>query len=435
MPDNWVDAVRRQLLSLRKERPRPLVHDESHDDAQVAAMLRELGIALLEVEQPTHEVETRLTRIAALHTDQPVRVVAQPNTLWIQVGSEGYELAKSSRLITHLDMAGRVERIADLAAVGAITPADAIGAVATARKLPPRFGLLMTVVGYGLTTIGFGMAVNPTWTGVSGYAFLGVVVGLIVVATRPFPALAPIVPTLSAMVVTILATLFVADAANEGMLRIISPALVTLLPGVPMTIGAMELARSEVVAGATRLIYGAVQLALLVFGVSLGLAIAGRPAPQSPSAQMGPWAFYVAIVVISVGLFIVLSAPRESLGWMTAAIAVALLAQGAGGWFFSEAHSGAVGAFLVVPFATLASRIRSSPPAMVMKVAAFWALVPGALSFVSLSNAVTGTGDFDALKTTVGAIFSIALGTLVGSSVFDAADTLLGRRKRPEQPE
>ena len=44
-------------------------------------MLRELGIALLEVEQPTHEVETRLTRIAALHTDETVRVVAQPNAL------------------------------------------------------------------------------------------------------------------------------------------------------------------------------------------------------------------------------------------------------------------------------------------------------------------------------------------------------------------
>jgi hypothetical protein len=55
--------------------------------------------------------------------------------------------------------------------------------------------------------------------------------------------------------------------------------------------------------------------------------------------------------------------------------------------------------------------------------------VPGALSFVSLSNAVAGTGDFDALKTTVGAIFSITLGTLVGSSLFDAADSL-GRRRR-----
>jgi uncharacterized membrane protein YjjP (DUF1212 family) len=166
MPDNWVATVRSRLASLRKERPSRLITDDAHDDSVVAAMLRELGIALLEVEQPTHEVESRLTRIATLHTDETVRVVAQPNALWIQVGTEGYELAKSSRIITHLDMAGRVEHIADLAAAGAISPADALAAVATARTLPPRFGAPMTVLGYTLTTIGFGMSVNPTWTGV-----------------------------------------------------------------------------------------------------------------------------------------------------------------------------------------------------------------------------------------------------------------------------
>ena len=101
-----------------------------------------------------------------------------------------------------------------------------------------------------------------------GYLFFGVVVGVIVVAMRPFPGLAPICRRCPPTVVTMLAPLFVADAANEGILRIISPAFVALLPGVPMTIGAMELARSEVVAGASRLIYGVVQLTLLVFGVS-----------------------------------------------------------------------------------------------------------------------------------------------------------------------
>src|ERR1700709_1583674 len=99
MPANRVATVRRRLASLRKERPQRLVHDDVHDPALVAAMLRELGVALLEVEQPTHEIEARLTRIAALHTDETVQVVAQPNALWIQVGTEGYELAKSSRLI------------------------------------------------------------------------------------------------------------------------------------------------------------------------------------------------------------------------------------------------------------------------------------------------------------------------------------------------
>jgi hypothetical protein len=54
-----------------------------------------------------------------------------------------------------------------------------------------------------------------------------------------------------------------------------------------------------------------------------------------------------------------------------------------------------------------------------MMLAAFWALVPSALSFVSLSEAATGgPATINTLGTTVAAIFSIALGTLAGFSVF-----------------
>src|SRR5882757_746568 len=81
------------------------------------------------------------------------------------------------------------------------------------------------------------------------------------------------------------------------------------------------------------------------------------------------------------------AAPKGSLLWLVAAIGVALIGQQVGGVFLSPTHSGAVGAFLVVPFAMLASRIKASPPAIVMMLAAFRALVPGALSFESASQA------------------------------------------------
>jgi uncharacterized membrane protein YjjB (DUF3815 family) len=272
-----------------------------------------------------------------------------------------------------------------------------------------------------VTTIGFGMTINPTWAALPGYLFLGLVVGAVVMLGRPFPALNPVLPTLCAMIATILATLFVADAANDGLVRVISPALVAILPGMALTIGAMELANSAIIAGASRLVYGVTQLGLLVFGVALGTHIAGQVAPQAPSPQMGPWSIYAAVVLVSVGLYVYLSAPRGSLVWLMAAIGVALVGQKVGGLFLSDSHSGAVGAFLVAPFALLASRIKSSPPAIVMMLASFWALVPGALSFVTLSQAATGGhADLTTLGSTVAALFSIALGTLAGFSVFYA---------------
>src|SRR6478672_3898889 len=79
---------------------------------------------------------------------------------------------------------------------------------------PPRFGPVTTVVGYTITTLGFGMVINPTWASLWGYVFLGTVVGVIVMLGRPFPTLNAVLPTLAAAVVTTLATWFVADAAN-----------------------------------------------------------------------------------------------------------------------------------------------------------------------------------------------------------------------------
>ena len=394
-------------------------------------MLRELGIALLEVEQPTQLVVGRLIKIGANYTRHKVRVVALPTALVIQVGSVGYEVEVSNRATIQLDLAGRIDDLADLASVGAITPADAIIAVAAARAMKPRFGAIVTIIGYAVTTVGFGMVINPTWAALPAYLFLGLVVGGVVLLGRPFPSLNPILPTLSAALVTMLATWFVADAANDGLLRVISPPLVAMLPGMSITIGSMELASSEIVAGASRLIYGVTQLMLLVFGVALGMHVAGRVEPQDPSPQMGSWALYAAIVVVALGLYVYLSAPPGSLLWLMAAIGVALVGQQVGSLALPASYSGAVGASLVVPFAMLASRLKTSPPAIVLMLAAFWALVPGALSFVSLSEAATGgPATVTTLGTTVAAVFSIALGTLTGFSVFHAFTRPM--RKSPE---
>lgn len=420
--------ARRLLQSIRKEIPEALPEGQDHDDAEIAAMLRELGIALIECEQPAQLVQARLLAIAKQYTHHTVRVVVLPTALVVQVGTVAYEVETVINPTTQLNLAGRVDAIAELAEVGAITPADAVREAAAARIMKPRFGSVVTVIGYVITTLGFGMVINPTWASLWGYVFLGAVVGVIVILGRPFPTLTAVLPTLAATVVTVLATWFVADAANDGLLRVISPPLVAILPGLSLTIAAMELSSAQIISGASRLIYGVTQLMLLVFGVGIGIHVAGRVAPQPPSPQMGSWALYVAIIVIAIGLYIYLSAPTGSLVWLALAVGVALIGQQVGGLFMSPTHSGAVGAFLVVPFAMLGARIKTSPPAIVMMLAAFWALVPGSLSFQSLGEAVQGGGnDIATLGSSVAAIFSIALGTLVGWSVLETIRTRIGR--------
>ena len=117
-------ARRRRIFdAVRKTPPEPLAPPDSHQEADVAAMLREIGIALVEVEQPTQLVQARLSEIAAQYTTQPVRIVVLPTVLLIQLGTEGYEVDTTTTYSLQLDMADRIDDIATLASVGAINPA------------------------------------------------------------------------------------------------------------------------------------------------------------------------------------------------------------------------------------------------------------------------------------------------------------------------
>ena len=68
---------RRIIDTLRKTPPEALAPPDTYDPREVAAMLREIGIALVEVSQPTPIVESRLEQIARRYTTRPVRVVAK----------------------------------------------------------------------------------------------------------------------------------------------------------------------------------------------------------------------------------------------------------------------------------------------------------------------------------------------------------------------
>lgn len=395
---------------------------DSYDPVEVAVMLREIGAALVEASQPVPVVEQRLLGIAARYTSEPVQAAVLPTMVFIQIGDTVHQMESSVQPSGQLDIAGRADEIAGLAATGAIAPADAIAAVRAARTAPPRFGPVLTTLGYTLTTVGFGMMVQPTWNALVAHLFLGLLVGLIVAAARPFPALVPVLPTVSAVVVTCVATWFVADVAHDGLLRLISPALIATLPGMALVIGSIELASGRIMSGSGRVVYGIAQLGLLVYGVVLGVHIAGEVDPQTPSAPMGGWSLFASIVVIAVGLYLYLSAPRGSLPWLVLTIAVATLVQTVAGTVLNPAHSGFVAAMVAIPFAMACSRLRGAPPFGVLSLAAFWSLVPGQLTFMSVSRGVTGdVAGIAGLNVAGAAIVSIALGTLVGWSLFRAA--------------
>lgn len=410
-----------RVRSWRKDIPAAIAPPDFYSYKDISAMLRHLGVAMIETGQATHLVRDRLQLIAARYTEREVRLVVLPTVLVIQIdNARTIGVEASTRTTARLDQAGQLDQVVNLAMFGAIPPCEAVDAVRAIRKLPPRFGYAVTVFGYAVSTIGLGMVINPTWAALPAFAILGTAVGLVLMVGRRFPSFAPIQPTVAALLVTVLATWFLADVADMGLLQTITPPLIALLPGLALTTGVLELTNGEVIAGASRLVYGVGQLMLLVFGLVVGTHLAGPVHPEPFSEQMGDWSFYLAVVVLAVGFFLFLSGPPGSLPWLILAVGVALIAQYLGSYVMSPAFAGAIGALLVIPLAMVASGFKTAPPGVVMTLAAFWGLVPGGLSFIKLSEAATGgPATLEALQEVGAAIFSIALGSLIGWSLYN----------------
>jgi len=388
-------------------------------DPAVVGMLRTFGIAMLETGQATNEVEETLYRIAAAYGAGQMRVVVLPTVIIIQVEGTAAttELDSVSGPAMRLDQTGAIATLVAAAARGELEPVEAVRALARVRSSEPRFGPWTSVLGHTVLSLGFGLSLNPTLAAVPAYVVLGATVGVLLLLGRRLPTLGTALPVVAAFTITVITGAFLADAVGDDPLRVLAPPLVSFLPGLTLTIAAVELTSDQIVAGASRVVYGIAQLLLLAFGVVAGVAVVGNLSPVTAGEPLGAWAPWLGVLLVAVGYLLFSSAPPGSFWWLALTLYVAFAAQSLGGVLLSPELSGFLGALVVVPFTRWVARFRSAPPAVVTMIPAFWLLVPGALGFIGISSAARGAASLGVLVDTGLALFSIALGMLVGTGL------------------
>ena len=177
------------------------------------------------------------------------------------------------------------------------------------------------------------------------------------------------------------------------------------------------------VSGSTRLITGLVQLVLLAFGLAAGAALVGV-SPNDlleatyPGATMA-WAPWAGVVVFGIGVYFHFSAPKDSLGWMLLVLLLTFAAQRVSAGFVGSEMSGFFGTLVATPLGYLIQLRFNGPPSMVTFLPSFWLLVPGSLGLLSVTRMLTDrAAGLDGLVSAVFILASIALGTLVGASLY-----------------
>ncbi|WP_421121732.1 threonine/serine exporter ThrE family protein [Aquihabitans daechungensis] len=395
------------------------------DEQPVGPFLVGLAAALNAAEFPVDEVQRRVEAVGQANGAGSVSTSAFPTFVMVSLaGGEPVTLQVTAAAgrSPRLDRIDAIERLADDAARGAIDPAGGLARLDEIVAMPHRFGRAASVFGYAVLTTGICLVLRPARDEVLAAAVLGMVVGLMDLASRRPSPLRVLMPVAAAFCVALACGLVARAGWLDPGIRAIVASLVVFLPGATLTTAVVELGSGQTVSGASRLVSGALALGMLAFGILAGLQVAGLKPHELAGLpdQLGAWAPWLGVVIFAAGVMVTHSAPGRS----GAGLAVVLVAAWCGQLAGNAVGGAYVGAFLGAVVLVLASTLVARWPGAMAAHAAFlpgfWLLVPGAMGLIGLTRWAGSAGVLrvDDLVATVGSIFAVAVGVLFGAQLW-----------------
>jgi uncharacterized membrane protein YjjP (DUF1212 family) len=398
------------------------------DTSTLLEFLFRLGQTYLASGEQTALVKLYLTRVASANGMRRSRVVVFSTALFIAIDDgtgERVTLADALRQGLRLDQIADAYTLGEAAQRGEVTPAEGLERLEGLLNKRPRFGPFGVVVGHTILSVGVALVLMPALRNIAAAAILGAVVGALKVFNRDRPILAAPLSVVAAALVSVVVFLAMKYGLPVDPQFALVPPLVTFLPGALLTFGMLELADGDLVSGASRLNAGIVQLLLLAFGLVAGAGLVGyQPENLVDASQLsvappwnwlGPW---VGAVVFWIGVYLTFSAPRKALWWMLLVLMLAFAAQQFASAVIAKEISGFFGTLVATPLGFLIQNRFRGPPSMVTFLPSFWLLVPGALGLVTVKHLLSDPTRLDGLISVAFTLTSIALGTLVGESVY-----------------
>jgi uncharacterized membrane protein YjjP (DUF1212 family) len=398
------------------------------DTGELLEFLYRLGQAYLASGEQTALVGLHLRRIASANGMRRSRVVTFSTSLFISVHDgrdERVTLAGAAEQGLRLDQIADVYTLGEAAERGELTPHEGLDRLDNLLRKPPRFGSVGIVLGHTVLTIGVALLLMPAYRNLAAAAVLGPIVGALKVFNRDRPILDAPLSVVAATLVSLIVFFAVKQGLPVDPQYALIPPLVTFLPGAMLTFGMVELAYGDMVAGSSRLITGIVELVLLAFGLTAGAVLVGYSyenlADATTEPVAAPWALvapWAAVFVFAIGVYFTFSAPRNSFWWMLLVLLLAFAAQQLAAGYFGKEISGFFGTLVATPVGYLIQNRFKGPPSMVTFLPSFWLLVPGAMGLLAFNRLLSDSAGRGGLLYVAFALASIALGALVGASLY-----------------
>lgn len=350
-------------------------------------------------------------------------ILVLPTAIIVQTGSgeEGRVALRST-----LTPSFRFDQIAALYALlehakrAAIDPLEGIRRLNEIGAMRPRYDWFVRTIGHAFLVTGLALLLTPTWQGAVVAFVLGAFIGLAKLVRSQ--TLQLVFPVFASFVCALVVFLIAPYVEIGDPIRLLIAPLATFLPGGVLTTGTVELAAGQMVAGASRLVFGLVQLALLTFGIIAAGTVVGVESSRylslgSPDAF--PWWTAIGgVLLFAVGNFLHFSAPSSTFGWVLLVLFVAYAGQQVGQVLIGSTVSGFVGALAMTPAVLWIASLRHGVPSQLTFLPGFWLLVPGAAGLVGLTEAVGTSEGLEDFATALTSVMSIALGVLIGTALY-----------------
>ncbi|WP_151525258.1 threonine/serine ThrE exporter family protein [Serinicoccus kebangsaanensis] len=371
--------------------------------------------------EPVVDVERAVRSLGRGAGYPDVQVATSPTAVFLSLSAGSAASIAPVRGPLRLDQCAAVHAVRHFLDTGRLTLAQADQELDAIRALPHPYPGWVRHLGLMGVSVGLSLILQPGLPNVAVAALGSVLVSLLMTQAGRHTVLGSLLPSLAAFTAALLAFGAYQLDLLDGPLRTLICPLAVLLPGALLVTGVSELAQGAMVAGASRVFYGMVQLGLFslgVVGASMVLGVDEGAFANVRVAGPGIWVAPLGLVLITLGLTLAEALPWSLLRWSGLVLVLTFAAQLAGQQSASSLPIGGFTGAVVASFVpSLLSRVREDVPRLVAFLPSFWLLVPGTVGLMGVSQVGVGSGGAATLLGAVGIVASIALGLLIGSAL------------------
>jgi uncharacterized membrane protein YjjP (DUF1212 family) len=341
--------------------------------------------------------------------------------------SDGAEITRVLRLAPgdiNLKALAMVDDIAERVTDGRMEVDEGLQALTALDRPMGREKLAITVLAFGLASGSVAALLRTSWADVAASAVIGLMIGLLCVASSSRPRLHEASDAIAALLATLTASAIAAFLTPLSLQTVVIASLIVLMPGLMLTTAVAELSSQNWASGTARFAGATVALLKLTFGTIVATQAAhalGWQPQLISSPQLPAWAEWVGLLVGSAAFAVLFGAARRDFLIVMAGAWIGYGLTRLGGQIpglSSEAFAG--GVFLaglgVAMVSNAFGRIFRRPGAL-LRVSGIILLVPGSVGFRSLNfvmerDVVLG---LDTAVAVLSALIALVAGLLFGN--------------------